>query len=92
METDVWKGLLVGGVIGLVCGLWQAWDLRGGVAQAPGVARVMSSVLRLTFLMVALLLAYRYLAAHKLALVGGVAITYTVIFAWRMRQQLARKT
>jgi hypothetical protein len=91
METGVWLGLSVGGVIGVICGLWQAWDMRGGASNAPGTARMLSSVLRLTFLMVALLAAYRYAGAHKLALVGGVVVTYTAIFVWRMRQQLAKK-
>jgi hypothetical protein len=92
METAVWTGWMMGGAIGVVCGLWQAWDLRGGATTVPGARRLLSSMLRLTFLMLALVAAHRLGGADKLALVGGVVVTYTAIFVWRMRRQLVRKS
>ena len=89
MDRAAWFGLLLGAGIGVVCGLWQAWDMRE--RAAPGLRRTGSAMVRLIFLMAALLAAYKLAGADKLWLVGGVAVTYTAVFVWKFRQALAKK-
>lgn len=89
MDRAAWLGLGIGVIIGVICGLWQARDMRE--RAVPGLKRTGSTMLRLIFLMAALLAAYKLAGAHKLWLVGGVAVAYTVVFVWKFRQALAKK-
>ncbi len=87
----MWLGAALGAIIGLVCGLWQAWDMRHGPAAAVGASKMMTAALRLVVLMAALLVAYRFAGADKLGLVFGVVVTYTAVLVWRMKRSWAKK-
>lgn len=91
MEPSVWVGLVLGLVIGAVYGLWQAWDLRRGPAGQPTLKSVMAGGLRVLFLMLALLAAYRYTSAGKIWLASGTAVGFTAVFAVRMIKAFKKK-
>lgn len=91
MDSSAWLGWLLGLVIGLIYGLWQAWDLRRGPSTAPTLQRTMLAGVRMLFLMGSLLVAFRYGNADKIRLVVGVAVGFTVVFVWRMKTALAKK-
>ena len=91
MDSAAWFGVSEGLVIGLVYGLWQAWDLRQGSSAMPALAKTLRAGLRMLFLMGALLAAYQYGGADKIWLAVGVAVGFTAIFVWRMKTALAKK-
>lgn len=87
MNAAAWTGLALGAIIGVICGFWQACDMRA----EPGLKRLGSSALRLAFLLAALLGAVAWAKADKLWLVGSVAVVYTAVFLWKFREALAKK-
>jgi Flp pilus assembly protein TadB len=87
MNTAAWTGLVLGALIGAVCGFWQARDMR----TEPGLKRAGSSALRLAFLLAALLASVAWAGADKLWLVGSVAVVYTAVFLWKFKQALTKK-
>jgi hypothetical protein len=91
MSKAVWLGAGAGAIIGLVCGWWQAWDMRHGPAAGVGIGRMAAATLRLVMLMTALLAVHRWTGADRLSLVCGVAVTYTAVVVWRMKRSLAKK-
>ena len=91
MDCAAWCGVSEGLVVGLVYGLWQAWDLRQGPSETPALMKTLRAGLRLVFLMGALLAAYQYGGADKIWLAVGVAVGFTAIFVWRMKTALAKK-
>ena len=91
MDSAAWFGVVEGLVIGLIYGLWQAWDLRRGPSATPTMQRTLLAGVRMLFLMGALLAAFKFGGADKIWLVVGVAIGFTVVFAWRMKTALAKK-
>jgi hypothetical protein len=91
METSVWVGLLLGLLIGAVYGLWQAWDLRRGPQTTPTLRSVLAGGLRVLFLMLALLAAYKYTSAGKIWLASGTALGFTAVFVVRMIKALKKK-
>jgi len=91
MDSAAWFGVVEGLGIGLIYGLWQAWDLRRGPNATPTLSRTLLAGVRMLFLMGALLLAFKFGGADKVWLVVGVAIGFTAVFVWRMRMALAKK-
>ena len=91
MNTAAWTGLLLGVPIGLICGVWQAWDMRRGTNAMPGLGRLASATGRLVFLLAALVVAVEWAGADKLWLVGSVAVVYTGMFLWKFRRALTKK-
>ncbi len=91
MNKATWLGATLGAIIGLVCGLWQAWDMRHGPAARMGAGKMLTAALRLVVLMAALVAAYRFAGADRLSLVCGVVVTYTAVLVWRMKRSLAKK-
>jgi hypothetical protein len=87
MNTAAWTGLVLGVLIGAICGFWQAVDLNRGT----GLRRVASSAARFVFLIGALLTAYLVARADKLWLVGSVAVVYTAVFLLKLRQTLTKR-
>ena len=91
MNFAAWLGLGLGAVIGVICGLWQAVDMRRSARTGPGVSAGISTVLRLVFLMVAMLAAARYGGANKYWLAGSAALAYSAVFGWNLKQVLPKK-
>jgi len=91
MDSSAWIGLALGGAIGLLYGLWQAWDLRSGSAATPSISRMLLATVRIALLMGSLLAAYKYTRAAKVWLAGGTALGFSVVLGWRLKTRLSNK-
>ncbi|MEI6082750.1 MAG: hypothetical protein WCS70_00450 [Verrucomicrobiota bacterium] len=91
MDSAAWLGVTEGLGIGLIYGLWQAWDLRRGPSATPTLQRTLFAGARMLVLMSLLLVALKYGGADKIWLVVGVAVGFTAVFVWRMKTALAKK-
>lgn len=91
MDGSAWLGLLLGLAIGVIYGLWQAWDMRGGPGAPPTIGSLARAAFRMVFLMGALLAALRLTSADKVWLVGGTALGFSLVFVVRLKRILAKK-
>jgi hypothetical protein len=80
MEQSAVLGLVSGVAIGVVYGLLQRRGLGKGPAPYKVSGAFIGATLRLLGLMVAVLLVLKFTEADRLWLVGGLMVSYGVVF------------
>ena len=90
MDASAWLGLILGAALGGGYALWQGWALRRGSRAAPSAHLLVGAALRVALLVVTLLLATRFTPVNRWWLTGSLAVSYSVLFFWRLRHALSQ--
>jgi hypothetical protein len=91
MDRNAWLGLMLGVAIGAAYGLWQRWGMGAGPKPDAVRGAFAGLVVRLIALVAAIFLALRFTEANRMWLIGGVMVSYGLLFAAMMCKVLLKK-
>jgi len=91
MDGSAWIGLILGTALGSGYALWQGWVLRRESGTVPSARLLTGAMLRLALVVAMLLLVVRFTQANRWWLTGSLAVSYSVLFFWQLRQTFFQK-